>query len=130
MNDWFDKYDDEFGDDKQCRCGHPYYRHFDTYEDMRHVGCKYCDCHMWRDVNGVGNYVEVFDVHINIRLSDEQMRSTMRTLNMAYLGRPELKDFMERLTKAHDDAAYAVCRGLLTSVKVAVRRDGHKEVIK
>ncbi len=27
-----------------CQCGHPYYRHFDTYEDMRPVGCKYCDC--------------------------------------------------------------------------------------
>src|SRR6185369_1161312 len=21
-----------------CQCGHPYYRHFDTYEDMRPVG--------------------------------------------------------------------------------------------
>lgn len=27
-----------------CRCGHPYYRHFDTYEAMRPVGCKYCEC--------------------------------------------------------------------------------------
>jgi hypothetical protein len=23
-----------------CRCGHPYFRHFDTYEDMRDVGVK------------------------------------------------------------------------------------------
>jgi hypothetical protein len=25
-------------------CEHPYERHFDTYEDMRPVGCKYCNC--------------------------------------------------------------------------------------
>ena len=25
-------------------CQHPYYRHFDTYDDMYPVGCKYCDC--------------------------------------------------------------------------------------
>jgi len=37
-------YDSEYGDDKACVCGHPYYRHFDTYENMRHVGCKYCGC--------------------------------------------------------------------------------------
>lgn len=41
-------YDKEFGDDKLCNCGHPYYRHFDTYEDMENVGCKYCSCHNWK----------------------------------------------------------------------------------
>jgi len=35
-------YDKEFGDGRDCECGHPYYRHFDTYEDMAPVGCKYC----------------------------------------------------------------------------------------
>lgn len=35
-------YDPKFGDDVLCECGHPYYRHFDTYEDMSPVGCKYC----------------------------------------------------------------------------------------
>jgi len=40
-----DKYDPNFGDDKECAdCGHSYERHFDTYEDMRPVGCKYCNC--------------------------------------------------------------------------------------
>lgn len=28
-----------------CECGHPYYRHFDGYEDNYHSGCKYCSCH-------------------------------------------------------------------------------------
>lgn len=38
-------YDKDFGDNRDCECGHPYYRHFDTYEDMSPVGCKYCG---WR----------------------------------------------------------------------------------
>lgn len=41
-------YDPAFGDEKECRCGHPYYRHFDTYERMGPVGCKYCGCSVWQ----------------------------------------------------------------------------------
>tara|TARA_R110000824_G_scaffold12226_7_gene53670 strand:- start:70032 stop:70373 length:342 start_codon:yes stop_codon:yes gene_type:complete len=35
-------YDEDFGDNRLCKCGHTYYRHFDTYEGMSPVGCKYC----------------------------------------------------------------------------------------
>lgn len=38
-------YNPEYGDDRTCKCGHKYYRHFDTYEEMLNVGCKYCPCH-------------------------------------------------------------------------------------
>ena len=37
-------YNPKFGDDILCNCGHPYYRHFDTYEEMYPCGCKYCEC--------------------------------------------------------------------------------------
>lgn len=40
-------YNPNYGDDRMCTCGHPYYRHFDTYAEMENVGCKYagmCDC--------------------------------------------------------------------------------------
>lgn len=38
-------YNPDYGDNRICKCGHPYYRHFDTYEEMKAVGCKYCyDC--------------------------------------------------------------------------------------
>lgn len=37
-----EQYDENFGDNKECLCGHPYYRHFDTYDNMSAVGCKYC----------------------------------------------------------------------------------------
>lgn len=35
---------------QRCVCGHTYERHFDSYEDMAPVGCKYCgsDCEMFR----------------------------------------------------------------------------------
>lgn len=38
------KYNPAYGDNRICKCGHPYYRHFDTYEDMEACGCKYCAC--------------------------------------------------------------------------------------
>lgn len=37
-----DQYDPNYGDNNECLCGHPYYRHFDTYDDMAAIGCKYC----------------------------------------------------------------------------------------
>lgn len=39
-----DVYNPYYGDDRICKCGHPYYRHFDSYDNMENVGCKYCDC--------------------------------------------------------------------------------------
>jgi len=39
------KYNPNYGDDRICVCGHSYYRHFDSYENMDAIGCKYCyDC--------------------------------------------------------------------------------------
>lgn len=38
------RYNPKYGDDKTCICGHSYYRHFDPWEDMYPVGCKYCSC--------------------------------------------------------------------------------------
>ena len=42
------RYNPDFGDDRDCACGHSYYRHFDSYEDMEPVGCKYCSCYHWK----------------------------------------------------------------------------------
>jgi hypothetical protein len=38
------KYNKNYGDDRLCKCGHTYYRHFDTYDNMEVIGCKYCEC--------------------------------------------------------------------------------------
>ncbi len=43
------KYNPSYGDDRLCKCGHPYYRHFDSYDDNAPVGCKYCDCHTFEE---------------------------------------------------------------------------------
>jgi hypothetical protein len=34
-----------FPQDSICECGHTYDRHFDSYEDMDAIGCKYCQCY-------------------------------------------------------------------------------------
>lgn len=48
-------YNPNFGDERECQCGHPYYRHFDSYENMAPVGCKYCDCFEFIEDTGQGN---------------------------------------------------------------------------
>lgn len=45
----FFAYNPEYGDGRVCRCGHPYYRHFDTYENMADIGCKYCNCGKFKE---------------------------------------------------------------------------------
>jgi hypothetical protein len=42
-------YKPDYGDDKVCQCGHPYYRHFDSYEHMAPIGCKYCGCYNFQE---------------------------------------------------------------------------------
>ena len=42
-------YNPRYGNDRLCVCGHPYYRHFDTYDDMEDVGCKYCGCFEFKE---------------------------------------------------------------------------------
>jgi len=47
------KYNTNFGDDRVCECGHPYYRHFDSYEEMDAIGCKYCRCHTFQEKKSI-----------------------------------------------------------------------------
>lgn len=42
-------YNPNYGDDRICKCGHPYYRHFDWMEDNYPVGCKYCQCYIFEE---------------------------------------------------------------------------------
>jgi len=42
-------YNPKYGDDRICECGHSYYRHFDPFENMRNVGCKYCGCFEFKE---------------------------------------------------------------------------------
>ncbi len=38
------RYNPNYGDARVCVCGHEYHRHFDTYDVMADIGCKYCPC--------------------------------------------------------------------------------------
>ena len=51
------KYNPNYGDDKICECGHTYYRHFDSYEDMYACGCKYCPCYEFKLKLNEINYI-------------------------------------------------------------------------
>lgn len=42
-------YNPNYGDARECKCKHLYYRHFDAYENNQPVGCKYCDCHIFKE---------------------------------------------------------------------------------
>ena len=44
------KYNPRYGDDRICKCGHPYHRHFDIYNNMIVIGCKYHDCHTFEEM--------------------------------------------------------------------------------
>lgn len=39
-----DQWDENAEQEAECKCGDPYYRHFDSYDNMAPVGCKYCEC--------------------------------------------------------------------------------------
>jgi hypothetical protein len=41
----------EFNQDARCECGHVYHRHFDSYENMEPIGCKYCGCWHFKEKN-------------------------------------------------------------------------------
>ncbi len=46
----------KYNEDARCTCGHIYYRHFDTYDNMKNIGCKYCCCDEFiPDGNKTGN---------------------------------------------------------------------------
>jgi len=42
-------YNLNYGDDRLCKCGHIYSRHFDSYDEMYNCGCKYCACYNFRE---------------------------------------------------------------------------------
>lgn len=46
------KYNPLYGDNRICTCGHSYVRHFDPFEDMDAVGCKYCICNQFTPMDG------------------------------------------------------------------------------
>ena len=58
-------YDAMFGDDRLCECGHRYYRHFDTYDNMLAIGCKGCACQVWAAPGASERREPTFDDYVS-----------------------------------------------------------------
>lgn len=67
------KYNPKYGNNRICKCGHTYERHFDLYDDAEPVGCKYCDCDHFiefdpmKDIN-IGDRIEFTQEGMPMRL--------------------------------------------------------------
>ncbi|MDB4278021.1 hypothetical protein N9917_00165 [Deltaproteobacteria bacterium] len=106
-------YNPEYGSDRLCGCGHVYYRHFDTYEGMEPVGCKYCQCYEFKEAKGLlttalaGDNVEsakaIKDAHAKLtRLGEPIIGGTLQ--HKGYNGRDVesvlvSKDWLDRYIK-------------------------------
>lgn len=80
------KYNSNYGDDIVCKCGHAYYRHFDTYEDMYACGCKYCGCYTFAEPT-------VYAIHDNYFSHDERegVEFSVSSNAPSWLGKFKLK---------------------------------------
>lgn len=126
-NDWYDSYDPEHGDDRPCQCGHAYERHFDSYDQNRHVGCKYCDCATWRNEHGVPCYPTLLEIPVEIQVPRRSVDEVMGEINRYHVGREDLS--IEDVSQDLRDATYSVMRGVQTTVRIAVHHTGAKLVI-
>jgi hypothetical protein len=99
------QYDETFGDSKVCTCGHSYYRHFDTYEEMSPVGCKYCDCSVFEErPKSASGYV--FERHNPVLFARQTFRfarySSVDGLATIYTGNEYETDEKDLITVALD----------------------------
>ncbi len=83
------EYNPDYGDDEVCRCGHAYYRHFDTYEDMYPCGCKYCQCFTFTEPT-------VYAIHDKYFRYDEtkDFQLSVGTKAPSWLGNFKLKQYL------------------------------------
>lgn len=92
-------YDKSFGDDRLCICGHPYYRHFDTYDYMRPIGCKYCGCPQWEE------YMTVEQAQDKLAQAEAVYTARLQDLVRA-------RDIADAARKERDEAQEAVIKAL------------------
>lgn len=72
------EYNPDYGDNRVCICGHSYYRHFDSYNDMENTGCKYCLCTEFieKEVK-----VVMTDVEKRIEKKEEELKELLEEKN-------------------------------------------------
>jgi len=122
------KYNPNYGDDRECICGHPYYRHFDTYEDMYNCGCKYCGCGNFQE-KIEGDKIFLVRAH-DFAVWEEDLEKPGCYRSMEIPGK-EMKNrqnaydhwTFENLTKSHDFVA-------ISEAEVPEYLEKHEEQIK
>jgi hypothetical protein len=108
------KYNPNYGNDRLCNCGHVYYRHFDSYDNMANVGCKYCRCHDFKEFLGdfevVRKYVQDNDpVKYRDLLDSKQMLKEMHKMEEDEAH----KVFLESCLEAHHEMSQKILNPLL-----------------
>tara|TARA_R110000851_G_scaffold81495_1_gene179056 strand:+ start:166 stop:552 length:387 start_codon:yes stop_codon:yes gene_type:complete len=76
------RYNPDYGDDRVCTCGHAYDRHFDSYEDNRAVGCKYCQCDTFVEKAATPNEIGMYEEAI-VQIAKALASDTGRELSQA-----------------------------------------------
>lgn len=92
-------YDPNFGDERECRCGHPYYRHFDGYENNAAVGCKYCSCRVFVAAQVTAECKHEFKPLTDKQLADKWMSVSATCIHCK-------NDFGWRCIKSPDGACH------------------------
>ena len=66
-----------FGDDRICRCGHSYDRHFDPFESEAGMSCKYCHCYNWKEPEGdLGDALR----HVELLEGPHEVKQSLRRI--------------------------------------------------
>lgn len=63
-------YNPNYGDSRICKCGHEYHRHFDSYDEMKNVGCKYCCCFEFEESKSKSLATEIKEKYLTININN------------------------------------------------------------
>lgn len=107
------KYNPKYGDSRVCKCGHQYHRHFDSYEHMDAIGCKYCDCYEFEETPvysdgfiGEG-YIEFAPIEQNLWFYDDLVKISNGKIQIRGVWYDLTKDFIVKIKKKnsnHEDS--------------------------
>ena len=103
-------YNPNYGDDRICQCGHPYYRHFDSYEKMEPVGCKYCGCYDFVPAEKIKAQIKGSEVIIGYKLKNKEF-VLARGVDVNIFSK-KIKEFICKNFEMNDSSFFELNRNL------------------